>query len=315
VRCVAAISLLAAVMAAGALLAPSQPLAAKGPLQATVTPSPTPKVSGLLRLLLKAAANKSPDATGNGTDASVRSDLPLGDQPPIPFIPGMFEYIQTRGPTMDGVTFEISDANGALVYQHTEQNAPYCPFRDANGKCNGLDVRNDAYWWPPSDDDSGISPQPVQPGKYALSVRTVNNNPERSEFWGTAQPFEFFIEFGPPVAPPVALPPLTGRASITAPRNGSVLRGVVNIRGAATSNNFSIYKFELVDARCDKGVCFLIDFKRPVNNGVLWRWDTRTALPNGVVLQNGDYVMRLVVVDKWGRVLPNPPQFRFTIRN
>ena len=45
-----------------------------------------------------------------------------------------------------------------------------------------------------------------------------------------------------------------------------------------------------------------------VNNGVLLRWDTRTV-------PNGTYLLRLVVVDRFGRELGQMPRIRIAIQN
>lgn len=123
------------------------------------------------------------------------------------------------------------------------------------------------------------------------------------------------IFFSVDIQDQVPLPRLTGRSAITRPASGLVWRGIVEIRGTAFSNNFAYYKFELLDPRCDKGVCFLREFRRAVNNGVLWRWDTRQPLPNGTVLPNGQWVMQLVVVDRFNRPLPNSPVIAFSLQN
>lgn len=293
----------------GLALAP-QPSSAAPLAQATPTPTPT-RLSNAVKLLLKGISKKSPDSTGNGITASLRANLPLGDESAIDYAGNIFEYIQTDGPKPDGVNFEIATSDGFVVYRHTELNPPYCPFGDNNtSRCNGFASRDGRPWWPKSDDDD-VEQTQVQAGDYIISVRTIFNSPDRNEFWGTAQPFDYRIEFGAVQT----LPPLTGKAALSAPPSGSVVRGVVNVRGAATSNNFGFYKFELLDSRCDRGVCFLIDFRRAVNNGVLWRWDTRAPLPNGVILPNGSYVLQLTVADKFGRTLPDKPQFQITIQN
>jgi hypothetical protein len=283
-------------------LALAVPTQASQLAQATVTPTLRP----LPKLLLKGVRQKSPTIDGQ-IAGTIESNLPL-DGSAKPLFNGLFRFDIPGAADSTRVVFRVFDANDNLVYKHTEKNKPYCPFQDNNGQCNPIPIRDGVFFWPDSD---GIAGRPVAPGRYKFRAEALDNTDNTICF--TSGDFEFDIELA--FDAPAALPPLTGRARITAPASGSVFKGIVNIRGAATANNFDRYKFELLDARCDKGVCFLIDAKRPIANGVLWRWDTRQPLPNGAVLPNGKYVIQLVVVDKYGRALPNPPQMQFTIQN
>jgi hypothetical protein len=273
---------------------------------AQATRTPTPTLRPIPRLLLKGVSQKSPTIDGQ-LGGTIEANLPT-DGSATPLFNGLFRFDIPGAADGTRVVFQVFDANDNLIYKHTENNKPYCPFQDTNGQCNPMPVRDGAFFWPDSD---GIAGRPVAPGRYKFRAEAFDNTDNTICF--TNGDFEFDIELA--FETPVQLPPLTGRARITAPANGSVFRGVVNVRGAATSNNFAMYKFELIDPRCAGGVCFMIDAKRPVANGVLWRWDTRQPLPNGVVLQNGAYVMQLVVADKWGRTLPDSPQIQFTIQN
>jgi hypothetical protein len=279
---------------------------------ATVTPTPTRRPGSVARLLLRGLSTKSPDGAGSGIKAQVL--LP----PEGPWQGQAFEFQKLEGPSLsvEFAIFKIDPATGARteVYRHVERNAPWCPLGDANGVCNPLPQVNREYRWPDSDDAVG-SGKPVEPGQYVMEVIATGDRDAGGGSWRKRVDEDNAIYFSIDVTYELPLPRLTGRAAITRPANGSVFSGIVEIRGTATSNNFAYYKFELLDPRCEKGVCFLREFRRPVVNGLLWRWDTRQPLPNGVVLPNGPWTMQLVVVDRWERALPNPPTVAYVLSN
>ena len=303
---------LACVVAATAAFA-VQPLTAPASAQgatATVTSTPTPRPGARLRLVLKGVNRNSPDGAGD-ISAQFRSqdDGEWGG--------ATFEWLPSpetvkRAKSKAGgrlraefVFFEETPNGPVEVYRHVERNAPFCAFGDRNGRCNAMSIVNGAYHWPDSDGQPG-SGSPVRPGKYTLEINgfAYVDGDEGNFFGNWNSSPQFTIEF----EEATGLPALVGRAAITAPRSGSTLRGVVALRGTATANLFGFYKFELVDPRCAGGVCFVADGKRPVSNGLLLRWDTRT-------IPNGDYVLQLVVVDKFGRTLANPPRIRIRVQN
>lgn len=80
---------------------------------------------------------------------------------------------------------------------------------------------------------------------------------------------------------------------ITSPNSGSTLRGTVTLFGTAIHDNFSYYKFELLDGRCNNGVCHIASLYAPVYGGALIQWDTRR-------IPNGRYLLRLAVIDRNG---------------
>lgn len=117
----------------------------------------------------------------------------------------------------------------------------------------------------------------------------------------------------------------SGDAKITSPVSGSSISGVVPVYGTVTCNEFRYFKFEFEDARCARGACFVAGppaqcnntevicpaeygFTRPVFDGVLMNWDTRTV-------PNGTYVLRLVAVGAQGRILGKIARVRITIQN
>ena len=283
--------------------------------QATFTPTAT--LRPIPKLFLKAITQRSPVIDGQ-IGGNIVADLPL-DGGAKALFGGLFEFVIPNAPNGTRVVFEVRDGNDNLIYKHTERNKPFCPFQDTNNKCNPLPIRDGQFFWPDSD---GIAGRPVTSGRHKLLVQAFDGDGDdenticfTTDTSGNLGAFEFDIKLE--FETPVQLPPLTGRVALISPKSGAVLGGVVNVRGSATSNNFAYYKFELVDSRCQSGVCFMIDFKKPVNanNGILWRWDTRQPLSNGTVLPNGTWVIQLVVADKWGRTLPNPPQIQVTIQN
>jgi hypothetical protein len=286
-----------------------QPTPARG---LTPTPTPTRRAGAVARLLLRGVNTRSPDGAGSGIKAEVI--LPVDG----PWQGPAFEFRRLEGPSLsvEFVIFKIDPATGERVevYRHVERNPPWCPLSDMNGQCNAMPFVNNQFRWPDSDDAPG-SGVPVVSGQYVMEVIATGDRDQGGGSWRKRVAEDNAIYFSLEQTFEVPLPRLTGRAAIVAPRSGTTFGSVVDIRGTATSNNFAYYKFELLDSRCANGVCFLMDFRRPVVNGLLWRWDTLAPLPNGVVLPNGTWTMQLVVVDKWERALPNPPAITFTLQN
>lgn len=313
IACAARWMLVAICVTAAATAFGAQPSAAPASAQsatATVTPTPTPRAGARLRLALKGVNRNSPDGVGTLT-AQFRS------QDDGEWVGATFEWLPSpetvklarnkrSGRLRAEFVFFEETLNGPVeVYRHVERNAPFCAFGDRNGRCNPMPIVNGVYRWPDSDGKPGSS-SPVKPGRYTLEINAFAYvDGDKGNFfanWNSSP--QFAIEF----EERTELPVLAGRAAITSPRSGATLRGIVNLRGTATANNFGFYKFELIDPRCAGGVCFVADGKRPVSNGTLLRWDTRT-------IPNGDYVLQLVVVDKFGRTLPNPPHIRIRLQN
>jgi hypothetical protein len=117
----------------------------------------------------------------------------------------------------------------------------------------------------------------------------------------------------PPAVLPTAIPlptaaPVITKAQLVSPLSGSVVQGVVPFYGSASIPNFSYYKFELLDARCANGVCFIAEFKQPVVDGKLMDLDTRT-------LPNGTHLLQMRVVDRQGVIYPSVPKIQLTIVN
>lgn len=282
---------------------------ARTPSQLSVVPTPTATLRPIPKFLIRGVTASSPKVDGKigGKQVTLKADLPVGNQPGVQVFVDLFKFQLKEDELNDGsrAIFIIRDGNGAEVYHHVEKNLPFCAFGDSNKHCNSLSVRDGVLAWPDSD---GHASQPIQPGRYFLQARIEDNNGNvicrtREDF-----AFEVSIGFDTPPAPPQQLPPLAGSAEITQPANNAALKGIVNIMGTATLNNFDYYKFEFEDARCNLGVCFVADARKQVRRGLLMKWDTRTV-PNGV------YLLHMVVVDKFGRVLSTTPRINITIQN
>ncbi len=109
-----------------------------------------------------------------------------------------------------------------------------------------------------------------------------------------------------PTASPTPLPPaepnpeacIPGQVEITEPANDATVKGEVQIRGSASIPNFAFYKVEFAP----KGTALFLTIKASrepkVDDVLVDVWDTG-------MLQPGDYLLQLVVVDTAGR--PKPP--------
>ena len=210
----------------------------------------------------------------------------------------------------DRAALDDFDENGTLdraVYQHTENNKPYCLFRESGNDCAELNFARASTW--PASDDSSIPRRQVQFGRthYMVIQITSGDNPDFNGFW------EGVAEFTPIQAGRSGGTPAqgcrTGRVQIRSPRTNSRLSDVVSIRGTATCDHFDYYKFEFEDSRCDKGICFVAGpFRSPVVNDELMEWDTTT-------IPNGRYTLRLVVVGQNGAIYRTIARIRVNIAN
>ncbi len=297
------------------LILPAGPTA-QAQVNVALTPpvTPTRSARAYLVMRLRGVNTRSPDGAGSNIKATVQ--LPAEGV----WAGRGFEFQHIEGSPIATVEFSIyrrdPNAPGSRteVYRHVERHAPWCPFGDTNGVCNSIPVVNGQPTWPDSDDAYG-SGKPVQSGDYVMEVIATGDLNASGGSWRKREAEDNAIYFSVDATWEEPLPALSGRAAITWPHNDATFKGVVVIRGTATASNFGYYKFELLDPRCEGGVCFLRRFERRVVNGVLWRWDTRQPLPNGVVLPNGTWTMQLVVVDRWERPLLNKPVLRFTVQN
>ena len=107
-----------------------------------------------------------------------------------------------------------------------------------------------------------------------------------------------------PTATPVAVveAPLCPdpRSVIVAPGVGQVVSGDVNMLGTATHEEFQYYKVEYapgVDVDPNASFVYLADARTQVTGGVLATFDS-------TILDNGDYTLKLTVVDRVGNFPP-----------
>lgn len=98
--------------------------------------------------------------------------------------------------------------------------------------------------------------------------------------------------------------PMPG-STIFQPGNGAQVEGVIQVSGAAFTENFDYYKFEFrVPGNNDWS--FIARYDNPVTEGVLGNWNTDTVTP-------GEYDFRLVVVDNIGN-FPEPCTIRLIVQ-
>lgn len=87
-------------------------------------------------------------------------------------------------------------------------------------------------------------------------------------------------------------------AQLTLPVAGSDLKGLVEVQGTARVNAFAYYKFE-VRFPGSNVPNFILQYDRPVQNGVLGVWDVSDA---GRYPPGGPYRFQLIVVDIYGNI-------------
>jgi hypothetical protein len=87
-----------------------------------------------------------------------------------------------------------------------------------------------------------------------------------------------------------------GSVAITFPKEGDTVSGVVKVEGTADIPDFGFYKYEI--SRPNDSIWLSLNAgEAPVRDGVLGEWITD-------MLPEGDYMLRLVVVDNKGQTLP-----------
>jgi hypothetical protein len=87
-----------------------------------------------------------------------------------------------------------------------------------------------------------------------------------------------------------------GSVAITFPKEGDTVSGVVKVEGTADIPDFGFYKYEI--SRPEDSIWLSLNAgEAPVRDGVLGEWITD-------MLPEGDYMLRLVVVDNKGQTLP-----------
>jgi hypothetical protein len=113
------------------------------------------------------------------------------------------------------------------------------------------------------------------------------------------------VELPTPTPEPVAaqapvIAPACGdaRSTLSSPGGNQVVSGVVGVTGTASHDNFQYFKLEYAPGlNAGGGFVYFAGSNTQVNGGVLGNLDTR-ALPNG------DYTIRLTVVDQTSNYPP-----------
>jgi len=82
---------------------------------------------------------------------------------------------------------------------------------------------------------------------------------------------------------------------ITSPKPGAEVKGTVKITGTANAKNLAFYKYEIAPVGTQNWATVAAD-RDPVKDGDLGELNT-------IALTNGDYFLRLVVVDNVGNSL------------
>jgi transcriptional regulator with XRE-family HTH domain len=112
----------------------------------------------------------------------------------------------------------------------------------------------------------------------------------------------------PPPAPVAAAPCADGRAVITAPGAGQVVNGIAGVSGTAQHESFQYYKLEYAPgAWAAGGYVYFDGSNSQVTGGLLGNLDTG-------ILPNGDYTIRLTVVDQTGN-FPPPCDVAVVVQN
>ena len=155
-------------------------------------------------------------------------------------------------------------------------------------------------------------PTPTNTPLPATPTPTITPQPDAAAL--TAQvPVEDVAPVGETTEPPTPAPPAPivqapacpdERSAFLRPGNNERVRGILNVIGTATHEQFQYYKVEFAPgADASDGFVYIAGGNGPVVNNVLASFDTSA-------LGNGAWTLRLVVVDQTGNF---PPPCRVTI--
>ena len=89
---------------------------------------------------------------------------------------------------------------------------------------------------------------------------------------------------------------IPGQIDITSPKPGDEIKGQVTLTGTANIPNFGFYKYEFAPRDSDEWSAIQAS-RKIVISGELGKWDTSA-------INQGDYLLRLVVTDNQGNELP-----------
>ncbi|MFN2202396.1 MAG: hypothetical protein ACK2UO_14415 [Caldilineaceae bacterium] len=154
------------------------------------------------------------------------------------------------------------------------------------------------------------TPLPVTATPTRTPAPTIATTPDAEE--GTQEPDD-----APTIEPatpeptvPVVVAPVCpdDRSVFIRPGSGEQVSGILNVIGTATHEAFDYYKVEYAPgASPSGGWVYIAGGDAPIVNNVLASFDTRA-------LGNGQWSLRLIVVDKTGNY-PPPCQVTFTVQN
>lgn len=208
----------------------------------------------------------------------------------------------------DAVVVDISANNGATT--GSEQNPPPAAAPENSA--------------PPANQSSELILVPTATPEQAIAPTEVVEAPTATPEVPTATPEPPTPTMEPPTPEPVptetptpeppAAPAVVSascadpRSVISGPGVGQPVSGVATISGAATHESFQFYKLEYAPgANAGGGFTYFSGGQVQVNGGVLGNFDT-SALPNG------EYTIRLTVVDQVGN-FPPPCDVSIVVQN
>ncbi len=145
-----------------------------------------------------------------------------------------------------------------------------------------------------------VAPTPVPVGRRSADTEKAAEGEEAAaEGDKTAEGEEAATDEEEPAAEAVDTNCTDSRSVIYTPEAGDAISGTMEVYGNATHEMFRYYKLEYanVDNEGDE-YAFIVDSKNAVSDGLLAVLDTNTLI-------NGNYVLRLTVVDATGNF---PPQ-------
>lgn len=160
----------------------------------------------------------------------------------------------------------------------------------------------------PTDTPEPPTPEPAVPTETPTSIPPTPIPPTPVPPTPTPEPV-VPTDTPEPVAPAVvAASCADARSIITSPGVGQVIGGVTGVTGTATHEAFQYFKLEYAPgANAGGGYVYFDGSNVQINGGLLGNLDT-TALPNG------DYTIRLTVVDQTGN-FPPPCDVSVVIQN